>query len=95
MNALTSTRGWRRLTMIVVIVLLVVYVGSYLVLSRRGFAQADAWNAQGFYFLPPEDTDEWRFYNTTLVWIYYPLVVVDNWIGTGRPVAHGPIWSLE
>ena len=49
----------------------------------------------GFYFVPPEDTDEWRFRNYTLVRIYYPLIVIDNFIGTGRLVAHEPLWGLS
>jgi hypothetical protein len=88
-------RRWYRLAIIVLIALLVVYVGSYLVLSRRGFADADRWDAEGFYFLPPEDTNEWRFWNYTLVRVYYPLIVIDNGIGTGRPAASEPTRRLE
>jgi hypothetical protein len=76
-------------------VFLVAYVSSYAVLSRRGFAQSDLWEIGGFYFLPPEDTDEWRFWNFALVRVYYPLIVIDNWIGTGRPIASEPLWRLS
>jgi hypothetical protein len=88
-------RRWHRLTIMVLIALLVVYVGSYLVLSRRAFAEADRWDIDGFYFLPPEDTNEWRFWNYTLVRVYYPLIVIDNGIGTGRPIGAEPTWRLE
>ena len=77
------------------VALLTAYISSYLVLSRRGFAQADAWEMEGFYFLPPENSDRWRFWNYTLVRIYYPLILIDNWIGTGRPIANEPTWHLS
>jgi len=76
-------------------VLLTVYISSYVVLSRRGFAQSDAWETEGFYFLTPENTDEWRFRNYPLVRVYYPLILIDNWIGTGRPIASEPLWGLS
>lgn len=77
------------------IALLVVYVSSYLVLSRRGFAESDAWQAEGFYFLTPRDSAAWRFRNSSLVFIYTPLILIDNAIGTGRPVARSPMWNID
>jgi hypothetical protein len=76
-------------------VLLTIYVSSYVILSRRGFAQSDSWEMEGFYFLPPENTDEWRSWNYALVRFYYPLILVDNWVGTGRPIASEPLWGLS
>jgi hypothetical protein len=47
-------------------VLFVLYVGSYYVLSRRGYAEADRYNmGKCFYYFPPENTDSWRFRNYT------------------------------
>ena len=77
------------------VALLIAYVSSYAVLSRRGFAQSDVRNADGFYFIPPEDSDQWRFWNYTLVRFYYPLILIDNWIGTGRSIAAEPMWRLS
>jgi len=77
------------------IVFLLVYVSSYVFLSRRGFDESDVWEMEGFYFLAPKNTDEWRFWNFTLVRIYYPLIVIDNWIGTGQPIASEPLWDLS
>ncbi|HUG20462.1 MAG TPA: hypothetical protein VMM56_15855 [Planctomycetaceae bacterium] len=71
------------------------YVSSYLVLSRRGFAEADAWQAEGFYFLTPRDSAAWRFGNSSLDFIYTPLILIDNTIGTGRPVARSPMWNMD
>lgn len=76
-------------------VLLAVYVSSYAILSRRGFAESDLWEIEGFYFLSSENTYEWRFWNYGLVRIYYPLSLIDNWIGTGRPIASEPLWDLS
>ena len=41
---------------ILVSLLLVAYVASYLVLSRRGYAQADEWHLCGFYYFTPQPT---------------------------------------
>lgn len=81
--------------LVLIAFVVLVYVSSYVVLSRRGFAEADAQDAEGFYFLAPEDSDEWRFRNFTLVRVYAPLIAVDNAIGTGRGAASEPLWDLE
>lgn len=83
-------RRWLR-----AMVLAIVYIGSYIALSRRGFAQADEWGVKGFYFFLPADTVTWRVCNYGCVVAYYPLILVDNWLGTGRPVAHEPLWHLS
>jgi hypothetical protein len=79
----------------ILLVLLAAYIGSYLVLSRRGFAQADEWNAIGFYFFTPRETTTWRVCNYGCAKLYYPLIVIDNWLGIGRPVASEPLWHLS
>jgi hypothetical protein len=72
------------------------YVGSYLVLSRRGFAQTEEiMGAKGFYFFPPRDSTTWRVCNYGCVVLYYPCIAVDNWLGTGRHVAREPLWRLS
>ena len=77
--------------------LLIAYVGSYVVLSRRGVAMCERAGWQGFYFFPPEDTDAWRWMNNGCVCFYYPLIVIDDWIGAGKPVGVGcePLWRLS
>jgi hypothetical protein len=74
--------------------LITVYVVSYVALSRRGFALSEAAGYEGFYFFPPEDTNTWRRINYGCVFIFYPLIMIDNWIGTGKPIAHEPLWSV-
>lgn len=75
-------------------ILLVIYVGSYVILSRQGYAQADQFKMKGFYYFMPEDTDSWRFWNFACVYLYWPLNVVDCWIGLGRYPASEPLWQL-
>lgn len=77
------------------IVLVVAYVGSYLVLSRRGFALTEALGGKGFYFFAPQDTTTWRVCNYGCVVLYYPLIMADEWLGTGKPVACEPLWRLS
>ena len=50
----------RRKLISVVVLLTLVYVSSYVILSRRGFAQADEWNIKGFYFVFPSNHTEWQ-----------------------------------
>src|SRR5688572_12464389 len=77
------------------LVVTTLYVGSYLALSRRGFADADRENIKGFYFFPAADTTAWRVLHGGCVLLYYPLIQVDRLIGTGRHPASEPLWGLE
>ena len=79
----------------VFLLLFVVYVSSYYALSRRAFAQADAYGMNGFYFLTPRDSVIWLVGNYTLVCIYYPAIKIDNLMGTGRAVAAVPMMGLS
>ena len=88
---LTKRRRWIAVSLL----LFVVYVASYFVLSRRAFAVADVYDFEGFYFFTPKDTVTWRFWNYSAVCIYYPLIKVDNLLGTGRPIASEPMWGLS
>ena len=76
-------------------VLLFLYIGSYLFLSRRGFVEARAWNAMGFHFFSPQDTDRWRYSNHTCIYLYSPLIIVDEQLGTGMSPASEPMWGLS
>jgi hypothetical protein len=75
--------------------LLALYVGSYLVLSRRGYAEAKLYGFKGFYYLTPENSDHWRHWNYSLVYLYAPANAVDRWLGTGRYPASEPLWGLS
>ena len=76
--------------------LFVLYVGSYYVLSRRGYAEADRYNmGKCFYYFTPENTDSWRFRNYTCVDLFSPLNAVDRALGFGRYPAGEPLWGLS
>jgi hypothetical protein len=75
--------------------LLVLYVGSYVALSRRGYAEADRFGMTGFYYFTPEDTDSWRRRNYACVYLFWPLNAIDRWLGTGRWPASEPLWNLS
>jgi hypothetical protein len=85
---------FRRRVAIAVVVLLL-YVGSYLALSRPAFAEARRYNGVGFYFFPPQSTWRWRYSNFGCVFFYYPLIVLDTSLGTGMPPAKEPLWGLS
>jgi hypothetical protein len=76
-------------------VLLLLYLGSYVALSRRGYAEADRYNITGFYYFFPEDSDAWRWKNYGCVYLFGPLNVVDRWAGLGRHPASEPVWGLS
>lgn len=75
--------------------LAVFYLGSYVVLSRRAYAEADRYDSDGFYYVSPENSDHWRIKNYGCVYLYYPLNLVDQWLGLGRPPACEPMWGLS
>lgn len=83
------------LVAVIVGVVFLLYVTSYVALSRRGYAEMDRWNASGFYYFSPEDTDAWRFRNTACIHVFWPLNAIDRAIGVGRAPAHEPLWSLS
>ena len=71
------------------------YVGSYGILSRLGFTEADRYGIRGFYFFLPDGTARTSLLNQGGVVIYYPLITVDGWLGTGRPPASEPMVDLS
>jgi hypothetical protein len=74
--------------------LLLVYVGAYLRLSRRGYDQADEWNCKGFYYFTPEDTNAWRLKNYGCAFAFRPLNAIDRVLGTGKPPAAEPLYGV-
>lgn len=53
----------RRLMILAIACLLAAYVGAYVCMSRRGYAEADRWDGAGFYYFTPENSDSWRRWN--------------------------------
>ncbi|MCI0459973.1 MAG: hypothetical protein L0Z62_23730 [Gemmataceae bacterium] len=84
----------RKKLVLALALLLVTYLGLYLWLSRRGYAEADQYRMAGFYYFSPEDTDAWRFKNYGCVFLFSPLNWVDRSLGFGRSPAAEPLWRL-
>lgn len=79
---------------VAMIIVLCFYVSSYIVMSRLGFRRSDSINGVGFYFIDPCN-ERAAMLNKFFRVIYYPLVFLDNLLGTGRPLATDPIWELS
>ena len=88
-------KRWKRLLLVFSVVLLLSYVGTYAVLSRRGYADADQYNMKGFYYFFPEESDAWRRKNYGCVYLFSPINAVDRWLGSGRHPASEPLWGLS
>ena len=85
----------RHMLVAVAALLLSSYVGSYLALSRRGYATADRYNFCGFYYFLPQNSDDWRVKNYGCALAFSPLNIVDRWLGFGRAPASEPLWGLS
>jgi len=83
-----------RLVRVLLVVVAVLYVATYLGLSRAGFRYADRVNCEGFYSVEPRDEAADRI-NYACTIVHYPLILIDNLIGTGRPPASAPTRTLK
>lgn len=81
--------------LIVTAFVLILWIGSYAALSRRGYAEADQWNSEGFYYFTPENTDAWRWSEAMCTCVFWPLNVIDRSIGLGRGHCAAPMWDLD
>jgi hypothetical protein len=75
--------------------LLAAYFGSYLWLSRHGYAEADQYHIVGFYYFIPDNSHTWWYKNYGCVILFWPLNLVDHSIGLGRHPASAPLWGLS
>ncbi len=92
-KARPSARKPRR-TLLWCLVLLLAYVATYVLLSRRGYAEAERDEMEGFYYFTPEESRVWRWKNFACVVIFYPLNLVDRGLGWGRAPGSEPMWRL-
>lgn len=83
-------RNKRLIAVFAILILFIAYVWSYVLLSRKGFEVSEKYGFEGFYFLEPRDSETWYRLNYGLVYFYYPLIFVDNKLGTGLVVAKPP-----
>lgn len=86
----------RKNTLIVVFALFfMAYLASYVVLSRRGYSEADQFRMKGFYYVFPENTDTWYYKNYGCRILFWPVNLVDRSIGLGRyPASSAPLFEL-
>jgi hypothetical protein len=90
------TKPSKRKRLVIALALLALsYLISYFIISRRGYSEADRLGLAGFYYLTPEDSDSWRWKNYGCVVIFYPVNLVDQWLGTGRAPAKEPLFHLS
>ena len=68
---------------------LIAYVGPYYVLSRRGYAFADSVGAKAFWFVPPNTQRDVKK-NNDYIRLYWPLVCLEQFVGSRRFLAHEP-----
>jgi len=87
--------GERRLVPALIVVLAFLYISSYIVLSRRGFAEVDRLGLKGFYYIPYEDSDRWKQMNRACIYVYTPLHFIDQSLGLGRAVGAEPMRGLN
>jgi hypothetical protein len=88
----------------ILIVVLMMYVSSYCVLSRRGYEEARRFDMDGVYYLssenlndlpPQEAIDRWTLLNGYCRVIYWPLNAIDCFIGLGIAPASDPMWGMQ
>lgn len=76
-----------RRKLIALITILVLYVGSYIALSRRGMAEARTGGFDFFFYVPVEmvlGSDNWVDVHFFLVAFYSPLNSLDRSCGAGK-----------
>src|SRR6516162_1825606 len=88
-------RGRSKLLLVALALLLALYIGSYLFISRRGYAGADKYGMSGFYYFSPEESAAWRAKNFGCVILFWPVNAIDRALGFGRYPAKEPLWRLS
>jgi hypothetical protein len=85
-----------RRRIIILTCLLALYVGSYAVLSRRGFELSDQYGLKGsFWFLEPHPTAAWEATHFGCMVFYAPLIAVDYHLVGGRGPGNVPLFGLS
>ena len=78
-----------RLAVLIFLLLLAIYVGSYAYLSRRGMCEAKKYDTDGFLYVPLDEALRKKdlSHHQYLVLLYKPLNAIDHAIlGTDGPV---------
>ena len=74
--------------------IVMLYVGSYFILSRVGTADARQHGLDGFYFFSPTFEPISTPINAVCRTVYYPLSEIERAVGTGeRPIQAIPLYE--
>lgn len=74
--------------------ILLMYITTYLVMSRVGYRRADEYGLLHFWFVPPLSPAT-TIANDVCFVVFYPLVQFELLLGTGRGRASDPILKLS
>src|SRR5258708_4353584 len=91
---LTSLSRKRRLWLCISLLMMLVYVGSFLQLSRPAIAITRRQNARSYWFAPPTTLSNVRFHRFCSLF-YLPLIVLDGEFGSGYVPARCAGFGLE
>ena len=91
------SRLWLSLLTLVVALLLVLYVGSYYNLSRRGMQEARAYHMHGFLYVPADEVFATRDLSQHYfrVRLYAPLNWLDQTLFGGDGPVRDIMWGLS
>lgn len=87
----TDGSSWR---VFVIATLMIAYLGTYFVMSRRGYQQSRAVGLKGLFFVLPRDERALQL-NRACHLLFYPLVRIEVWLGTGEGPGGEPMWGLK
>jgi hypothetical protein len=79
---------------IAAIIAVVLYVGSFLVLSRIGIREAQKYDSHGYYFIEPTNTSRDHIHISLYVF-FWPLVQIDRYINGGYGPATPPLREMN
>ena len=79
---------------IAAVLCLLVYVSSYMILSRQGMQISEEWDIEGYWVRVPEDTDQWYICHFTYGLFYCVPIGMESTLGTASFNWNAPTMSL-
>ena len=84
-----------QLVAVLVLVMVAVYLGAYIALSRTGYADADRLGVEGFYYCTADGLPTRDRAHVICSVVFWPVNAVDRLLGFGRAPAALPLRNLE
>lgn len=79
---------------IILTIAMVLYVGSFIALSRIGIREAQKYSSHGYHFVEPTSTTRDRIHFS--LWIFFwPLVQIDYFVNGGSGPAIPPLRDIS